>query len=85
VHDERVQIVGEASGRGDVAALVEFVDERLESLLGVLLADRLVERLPVRLLDPLAFALGAAWRRGCALGARSSAGGPRRASTARSL
>ena len=58
VHDERVQVVGEASGRGGVAALVELLDQGLESLLGVAVADRVVERPPVRLLDPLAFALG---------------------------
>jgi hypothetical protein len=47
VHDERVQVVGQASGRGGEAVLVEPADQGLESLLGVLLADRVVERLPV--------------------------------------
>jgi hypothetical protein len=35
VHDEGVEIVGEAAGCGGVAAVVELVDERLELLLGV--------------------------------------------------
>jgi hypothetical protein len=83
VHDERVEIVGEALGRGGVAALVELVDERLEFLLGVAGADRVIERLPVRVLDAFAFALGQLGVE-VARGARSSAGGLRRASTARS-
>jgi hypothetical protein len=58
VHDERVEVVGEASGRGGVAGLVELVDEGLESLLCVALVDRVVERLPVGPADALAFALG---------------------------
>jgi hypothetical protein len=58
VHDERVQVVGEASGRGGVAALVELADERLESLLGVAGADRVIERPPVGPLDPFALAFG---------------------------
>src|SRR5206468_7799650 len=35
VHDERVEVVGQAAGCGGVAGLVELVDERLESLLAV--------------------------------------------------
>jgi hypothetical protein len=58
VDDERVEVVGEASRRGGVAALVELVDERLEPLLGVALVDCVIERLPVGLLDAFAFALG---------------------------
>jgi hypothetical protein len=58
VDDERVEVVGEAFGRGGVAGLVELVDERLEPLLGVASVDGLIERLPVRLADPFAFALG---------------------------
>jgi len=58
VHDQRVQVVGEASGRGGVAALVELVDEGLESLLGVALADRVIERPLVRLLDAFALPFG---------------------------
>ena len=58
VHDERVEIVGQAFGRGRVAILVELVDERLESLLGVAGVDRVIQRLPVGVLDAFAFALG---------------------------
>ncbi|HYB29250.1 MAG TPA: hypothetical protein VEF89_21735 [Solirubrobacteraceae bacterium] len=58
VHDERVEVVGEALGRGGEAALVELVDERLESLLGVAWVDRVITRLPVGVLDAFAFALG---------------------------
>ena len=58
VRDERVQIVGQALRRGGEAALVELIDQGFQSLLGVCLADRVVERLPVGLLDPLAPALG---------------------------
>jgi hypothetical protein len=36
VHDERVEVVGEAAGGGGKAALVQVVDERLEALFGVL-------------------------------------------------
>jgi hypothetical protein len=38
VHDERVQVVGQASGGGGVAGLVELVDQDLESLFAVALA-----------------------------------------------
>jgi hypothetical protein len=58
VHHERVKVVGQAPRGGGVAALVELVDQRPQSLLGVRVADRVVERLPVCLLDPFAFALG---------------------------
>jgi hypothetical protein len=58
VHDERVEIVGEALGRGGVAGTVELVDQRLASLLAVALIDRVVERLPVSLADPFALPLG---------------------------
>ena len=54
VHDERVQIVGQALRRGGEAALVERVDEGLESLPGVALVDRVIERLLVGMLDPFA-------------------------------
>jgi hypothetical protein len=83
VHDERVEIVGEALGRGGVAARVEFVDERLQSVLGVAGAGRVVERLPGRVLDAFAFALGQLGVK-VARAARSSAGGQTRASSARS-
>ena len=58
VHDERVEVVGEAAGGCDEPALVEVVDERLEAALGVLFADRVIERLPVGVLDALALAVG---------------------------
>ena len=58
VHDERVQVVGQAFGRGDKAALVEVVDQRLQALLGVVLVDGVIERLPVGVLDAFALAFG---------------------------
>jgi hypothetical protein len=42
VHDERVKVIGEASGGGGVAALVELACERLEPVLGVAGADRVM-------------------------------------------
>ena len=47
MHHQGVQVIGEAAGGGGVAAVVEVVDQRLEAVLGVGLADRLIERLPV--------------------------------------
>jgi hypothetical protein len=35
VHDERVEVVGEAAGGGGEAGRVQVVDERLEALFGV--------------------------------------------------
>ena len=35
MHDERVEVVGEAAGGGGEAAVVQVVDERLEALFGV--------------------------------------------------
>ena len=58
VHDERVEVGGEAFGGGGVARLVEFVDERLEALLAVAFVGGVVERLPVGRPDALAFAFG---------------------------
>src|SRR5919108_2286901 len=58
VDDERVEVVGEAFGGGGVAGTFELVDQRLELLLGVASVDGRIERLPVRLADPSAFALG---------------------------
>jgi hypothetical protein len=58
VHDERVQIVGQASGGGGVASLVEIVCQGLQSLLCVALIDRVIERLPVGPTHTLALALG---------------------------
>ena len=54
VHDERVEIVRQALGRGGEAALVELVDERLESFLAVAFVDRVIQRLPVGVLDSFA-------------------------------
>jgi hypothetical protein len=47
VHDERVEVVGEAFGGGGVAGTVELVDERLQALLCVALAGGVIERRPV--------------------------------------
>jgi hypothetical protein len=58
VHDERVQIVGQTLGCGREAALVEVVDQRPQALLGVVGVDRVIERLPVSVLDPFALAFG---------------------------
>jgi len=54
VHDERVEVVGEAFGGGGVAGAVELVDERPQSLLAVAFAGGVVERLPVGAADALA-------------------------------
>ena len=61
VHDERVEVVGQASRGGGVAGVVELVDERLQSLLGVALVGRVVKRLPVGPADAFALAFGRAW------------------------
>jgi hypothetical protein len=58
VHDERVEIVGQASGGGGVAGAVELVDERLASLFAVALVGGVIERPPVGLADALALTLG---------------------------
>src|SRR5829696_6937919 len=58
VHDERVEVVGEAARGGAVAGPVELVDERLQSLLAVALVGRVVERLPVGAADAFALAVG---------------------------
>jgi hypothetical protein len=47
VHDERVEIIGEAAGGGGVVGLLELVDEQLEPLLCVPLVCGFVECLPV--------------------------------------
>jgi hypothetical protein len=56
VHHERVEVVGQAAGGGGEPALVQVIDERLEPTSGVVFADRVIQRLPVGVLD--AFALG---------------------------
>ena len=58
MNDERVEVVGEASGGGGVAGLVELVDERPESLLCVALAGGVIEGLPVGVADAFALAVG---------------------------
>ena len=58
VHDERVEVVGQASGGGGVAGRVELVDERLEPLLGVALVGGVIERPPVGAADAFALAFG---------------------------
>ena len=58
MHDERVEVVGEAFGGGGVAGTVELVDERCEALLAVALVGGVIERLPVGRADALAFAFG---------------------------
>jgi hypothetical protein len=45
MHDERVEVVAKAPGRGGVAAPIEVADQRLESLASVALADGLIEGL----------------------------------------
>jgi hypothetical protein len=49
VHDERLEVVGEASGGGGVAGTFEPVDQALEALVAVALACGVVEWLPVGL------------------------------------
>ena len=58
VNDERVEVVGEASGGRAEAALLELVDQCLQSLLGVAFVDRVIQRLPVGLADAIALGLG---------------------------
>jgi hypothetical protein len=58
VHDERVEVVAEASGGGGVAGPIELVDQRLESLVAVALVGGVIERLPVGPTDAFALALG---------------------------
>jgi hypothetical protein len=58
VHDERVEVVGEAFGGGGVADRLELVDQGLESLLSIPRAGGVVERLPVALADAFAFPFG---------------------------
>jgi hypothetical protein len=58
VHDERVEVVGEAAGGGGVAGGVELVDERSEASLCVVLVGGVVECLPVGAADAFALAFG---------------------------
>ena len=57
MHDERVEVIGQAAGGGGDPVLVELVDKRLQPASAVGLTDRLIEGLPVGVLDPLAFAV----------------------------
>jgi hypothetical protein len=84
VHDERVEVIGEAFGGGDVAGAVELVDERSEALLCVALAGGVIERLPVGMADALALAFGQLGEQVAHAVKRRSAGGQKQASTARS-
>jgi hypothetical protein len=58
VDAERVEIVGQAFGRGGIAGSVELVDERLEPLGAVMLVGGVIQRLPVGLADAFALRLG---------------------------
>jgi hypothetical protein len=58
VNDERVEVAGQASHGRAEAALLELVDQSLQSLLGIAFVDRLIERLPVGRPDPLALGFG---------------------------
>jgi hypothetical protein len=58
VHDERVEVVGQALRRGGVAGSVELADQALEALLAVALVGGVVERLPGGLAHAFALALG---------------------------
>jgi hypothetical protein len=58
VHDERVEVVGEALGGCGVAGSFELVDQGLEPLLSVALVGGVIERLPVGLAHPLALSAG---------------------------
>ncbi len=52
------EIVGKASGDGREAVLVELVDQRLQSLFGVAWVDRVIQGLPVGVLDAFALSFG---------------------------
>ena len=58
MHDERVEIIGQASGGGLIAGLVELADQRFQALLAVADAGRLIEYVPVRHADAFAFCFG---------------------------
>ena len=83
MHDERVEVVGEAFGGGGVAGSVELVDQALEALLAVALVGGVVERLPVGLADALAVAFGQLGEQVADAVNGAVPAVPRRASTAR--
>jgi hypothetical protein len=58
VHDEGVEVVGQAAGGRAQAARLELVDECPEALLGVAWVDRVVERPPVGPADAVALGFG---------------------------
>ena len=58
VHDKRVEVIGQALRCSPEAILLELLHQCLESLLGVCLADRVIKRLPVGVLDAFALAVG---------------------------
>jgi hypothetical protein len=58
VHHPRVQVIGQAFGGGGEAASVKLVEERVEPVASVAGAGGVIQGLPVRLSDPVAFALG---------------------------
>ena len=58
MHDERIEVVGEAFGGGGVTGSIELVDQGLQSLFSVAFVGRLIERLPVGPADAFALAVG---------------------------
>ena len=58
MHDQRVEVVGQAFGGGGVAAAVELVDERVEPVASVGWAGGVIECFPVGVADPFAVAFG---------------------------
>jgi hypothetical protein len=66
VHDDGVEVVGEAAGGRLVAGVLEIVDQDLEAELAVLDSGGFVERAPVVEADAVVFCLGSfdwRWRR----------------------
>jgi hypothetical protein len=55
VHDERIEVVGQAAGGGFLAGVLELAHEDLEAELAVLDAGRLVECLSVGEADAVLF------------------------------
>ena len=55
VHDQGVEVVGQAAGGRLVAAVLQVVDQDLEAELAVFDAGRLVERVPVGEADAVVF------------------------------
>jgi len=57
MHHQGVEIVGEAAGGGGEPALVEVVDQGQQPPLGIGLRDRVIQCLPVGVLDALTLAV----------------------------